>query len=129
MTPQNLPHGQETILVVDNELAVRRITQRALEGLGYTVLTAADGAEALAVLEIEGDAIALVLTDVLMPGMNGVTLYRRVRERGFRVPVVFMSAHAEPIRRELGFERNFGILGKPWATADLALAVREALDS
>jgi two-component system response regulator MprA len=79
------------ILVVDDERAVRDSLRRALELQGYQVDLAADGAEALALLEANGQPDAVVL-DILMPGLDGLEVCRRIREEGNEVPVLMLTA-------------------------------------
>ena len=79
-----------TVLVVDDDAGIADLLADLLAEEGYAVKTAADGAEALA--EVERAPVDLVLTDVMMPGVDGVTLSRRLRQRGNPTPVVLMSA-------------------------------------
>jgi two-component system cell cycle sensor histidine kinase/response regulator CckA len=119
--------GYETILLVEDEESVRRFAAMALEAKGYRVLQAANGVEALKTLE--SSAVALVITDVIMPDMGGVALARRLRERTPAPPILFMSGHAEsalPRRDDAGDEAT---LQKPFSPFELASKVREVLAS
>ena len=120
--------GSETILVTEDEDAVRTLVQRLLVRLGYRVLVAVDGAEALRVLaEHDGD-IALLLTDVIMPGMSGPALAAEARLCRPGLRTLFMSGYTdnEIVRGgELG--ENAVLLAKPFTAEHLALAVRAAL--
>jgi DNA-binding response OmpR family regulator len=80
-----------TILVVDDDLDIRTLTKRFLEAAGWTVVTASDGAEGLRVYEEHQSSVALLLTDVRMPNMNGFELTDRVLGIDSRLPVLFMS--------------------------------------
>ena len=121
--------GTETVLVVDDDPMVRRLAAGSLESLGYHVLEAADGLEALRALENSTRPVDLVLTDVMMPQMDGLALVRALRDRGAVMPILFMSGFvgAEPaMEAKLA---AFGVmLDKPFALEALARAVRGALD-
>jgi DNA-binding NtrC family response regulator len=82
------------ILVVDDSLGIRQIVARALTDARYAVLEAEDGALALEILERRGVDIDLVLTDIRMPRLDGIELGRRIADRRWRVPVVYMSGDA-----------------------------------
>jgi two-component system cell cycle sensor histidine kinase/response regulator CckA len=124
-----LPTGQgETILIVEDDAVVRKALLDSLEGLNYTVLEAVNGLEALALLEQYGDDVALVLSDVVMPGMGGIALLHALRERDLMVPVVMLTGH--PLEKELEDLRAQGIidwLPKPPQLEDLAMVVAQAL--
>ncbi len=115
-----------TILVVDDEEAIRRMMQRMLGTSGYTVLQACSAMEALSVCEEQGAALQLVVTDVTMPGMNGFDLAQRISERWPAVRVLFISGCANDlsVRRQL-YERP--MLAKPFTRDELANKVRELL--
>ena len=121
--------GDETVLVVEDEAAVRRFTCQLLQTLGYRCLEAANGTEALDVLRQRGDEINAVVTDVVMPGMGGKVLADRLATLRPRLPVLFMSAHAddEVIRRGL-LAPGVPFVQKPFAPAVLARKLRELLD-
>lgn len=88
-----LGHGEWILLVEDNPV-VRTALTRTLEDLNYQVLTAADGREALAIIDAHDKKISLMLSDVVMPGMGGVTLVRTLRQSGWRKPIVMLTGHA-----------------------------------
>ena len=124
------PRGAETILIVEDEAAVRRMAARALAAQGYAILEAENGAEALALLARGGRPIDLVLTDVVMPLVNG-------RERGERLSVerpglrvLFMSGYTDDdiVRRGL-LRPGSPFLQKPFVPGDLSRKVREVLDT
>ncbi len=125
-----LEGGNETILLAEDEPAVRRVAQRSLERLGYTVISVADGAEALERYEAGADAIDLVVTDVVMPKRGGKALYAALRERGAQVPFLFTSGYTAGDAGETAkLEPGLPFLPKPWTMSELAGKVREVLDN
>ena len=121
--------GSETILVVEDEEAVRSLSRRALEASGYTVLAAADGPDAVRLLERYGGPIHLVLTDVIMPGMNGRELAHRLVQRRPGLRVLYMSGYpGDAIVHRGALEPGTAFLQKPFMPEDLARKVREVLD-
>ena len=88
--------GAQTILIVEDEDAVRGLMHEILRGLGYRVQVARDGAEALALSQRHPDAIDLLLTDLIMPGMDGRELAARLQAARPEMQVLFMSGYAEP---------------------------------
>ena len=126
--PPALVRGRGTVLVVDDEPLVLRVTAASLSGLGYTVLSAASGDEALRVLRAHGDDIDAVVLDMVMPGMDGRDTYVAMREVREGLPVVLvtgnaMSAKAQDLL-ELGVRR---FIAKPYALADLSAALASVL--
>jgi len=118
--------GNETILLVEDEEAVRRVARRALEMHGYKIIDAADGVTALATFA--ANDIDLVLSDVMMPGMPGPTMVEELRRRDPDVRVLFMSGHTEEIIRDGLLDPSTPFLAKPFTPTQLAQKVREALD-
>jgi two-component system response regulator MprA len=115
------------ILVVDDERAVRDSLRRALELEGYDVELAADGAEALHRLEANGQPDAVVL-DVLMPGVDGLEVCRRLRGKGNGVPVLMLTARAEVENRVAGLDAGADdYLAKPFALEELLARLRALL--
>jgi two-component system, OmpR family, response regulator MprA len=115
------------ILVVDDERAVRDSLRRALELQGYQVDLAADGAEALAQLESNGQPDAVVL-DILMPGMDGLEVCRRIREQGSEVPVLMLTARDAVGDRVAGLDAGADdYLVKPFALEELLARIRALL--
>jgi two-component system cell cycle sensor histidine kinase/response regulator CckA len=128
--PSNLGHG-ETILVVEDHRPTRRALTMALEQLNYRVLEAADGREALTVLEQHGARVALVLSDVVMPRMSGIVLAQAVRELGLDTPVVLLTGHSM-MEEDLEDLKDQGVadwLLKPPSLKQLADVVAQALQS
>jgi PAS domain S-box-containing protein len=121
--------GVEQILLVEDEDGLRRVAQRALERVGYRVLTAADGMEALDAYRGHADTIDLIITDVVMPKLGGLALYRTLRQEGHGVRFLFTSGYAahEIMRGDLP-DGELALLQKPWTLADLTQRVREVLD-
>jgi len=118
----------ETILLVEDEAALRNAATRVLRKSGYVVLVAADGREALDLLEGE-QTVDLIITDVVMPRLGGNELIRALRERGRAVRVLFTSGY--PGRGDVpeAMEPGYPFLTKPWTIPDLLGAVRDALEA
>jgi two-component system response regulator MprA len=115
------------VLVVDDEPAVRDSLRRALELEGYEVDLASDGEEALTHLEQSSHPDALIL-DILMPGIDGLELCRRLRARGDEVPVLMLTARAEVDSRVAGLDAGADdYLPKPFALAELLARLRALL--
>jgi CheY-like chemotaxis protein len=134
-TPANAPTkadlaGHETILVVEDSAAVRRVAVNILKGLGYQVREAEDGPSALATLREQG-AIDLLFTDLIMPnGMDGQELLRQARALRPGLKALFTSGYSEQFIRGRGpTEAGVALLSKPYRTQKLAEAVRGALDA
>ena len=120
--------GPERILLVEDEPNVRRIARRILERNGYTVLEAANGLEALRVMERRQEPIALVLTDLVMPEMGGRELASRLRIVSPTSRVLFMSGYTEDaVLRQSVMEPGAVFLDKPFTFETLIRKVREAL--
>ena len=112
------------ILVVDDEAAVRRFTVRVLEREGYGVREAADGAEALELLNQGGITVELVVTDIVMPRLNGVELMQALSLSHPGLPVILMSGYATGALVELGIATPCAILPKPFLSERLLEEVR-----
>jgi two-component system cell cycle sensor histidine kinase/response regulator CckA len=127
----SLPRGQETILVVEDEDAVRFLTGHILQGCGYTVLESRDGEEALRIAQKHagGGTIQLLLTDVVMPRLDGPTLAERLAREYPRLKVLYCSGHSEDtIIEHSVFPDEGSLLEKPFSATALAEKVREVLD-
>ena len=119
--------GHGTILLVEDEDAVRAFSARALASRGYTVLEASSGIEALELADAHGDEIDLVVSDVVMPEMDGPTMFGELRKRGIKAKVIFVSGYAEDaFQRNLPEGEDFGFLPKPFALKQLIEAVKAA---
>jgi CheY-like chemotaxis protein len=126
---EELPGGDENILVVDDEEAVRTIVQRSLEHLGYRVTTAKDGVEALDSFAKSPGAFHLVIIDMIMPHMAGDELYSRLREINSSVSVLLASGYSSDARtRSVLDNGGLGFIQKPFAVEELAREVRRCLD-
>jgi len=118
----------ETVLVVDDEAALRETTQLLLAGANYRVVVAADGEEALRRVEELRDRLAVVITDLNMPGLDGLGLATELRRRGFRMPVVVSGGLlGEAESRAFRAVDVELFLNKPFSRADLFAALRRAL--
>jgi two-component system cell cycle sensor histidine kinase/response regulator CckA len=125
--PSDRPPGGFTILVVDDEEAVRNLASRMLMWAGYQALEAGHGREALATIEQHAGAIHLILTDIKMPGMSGRELGRHVEQRWPGKPVLYMSGFASEVFQGGLLEPGAPFLAKPFTQEDLALKVRSLL--
>ena len=126
---EELPHGSETILVVEDEERVRQLAVYLLENLGYKVLQACDGDDALRICEKHGDPIPLMLTDVVMPKMNGRASYERLITLHPEMKVLYMSGYTEDAILHHGvLEQKINYIQKPFALERLAGKVRQVLD-
>jgi PAS domain S-box-containing protein len=128
--PVHSTRGSETILLVEDEPAVRNVAIRVLMNQGYFVLAASNGEEALALAEKVGGAIDLVLTDVVMPDLAGPELVARLLDRWPAMRAVYMSGYAEGDKGRLGMQDpKTSLLQKPFSADSLVLMVREVLDA
>ncbi len=117
--------GHATILLVEDEEAVRAFGARALAARGYTVLEAASGLEALEIAEENIGAIDLIVSDVVMPEMDGPTMFGELRKRGIKAKVIFVSGYAEDaFAKNLPEGEDFGFLPKPFSLKQLIEAVK-----
>ncbi|MFH1037326.1 MAG: transporter substrate-binding domain-containing protein [PVC group bacterium] len=127
--PENPPGGQETILVVDDNPDFRKVIGDTLEKLGYTVIQSVNGREALRILEREGDAIDLVLLDMIMKGLSGPETFRRMRDMHPELPVLICTGWArDPVVGRMIREDRCGFIQKPFPHGDLAEEIRKLLD-
>jgi PAS domain S-box-containing protein len=122
--------GSETILLVEDDSSVRDLAQRVLEMRGYTVLPASDGADALRIALGPDVLIDLIVTDVVMPGMNGREFVEALSGRTPGIPVLYMSGYTDDdiIRRGLS-DSKVAFLQKPFDAKSLARLVRSVLDA
>ncbi|MDQ3074098.1 MAG: response regulator [Pseudomonadota bacterium] len=119
--------GTGTILLVEDEAMVRTVAERALVRHGYKVLTANNGEEALQRLAVCGEEVALLISDVVMPVMDGPTMVREARKTYPDVPILFMSGYAEEQLRKSIDIANVAFLPKPFSVQELAEAVQRVL--
>ena len=117
--------GSGTVLLVEDEPMVRSVAERALTRHGYTVVTAENGEDALEIVG-RGEPITLLISDVVMPGMDGPTMVREVRKSRPELKILFMSGYAEEqLRKSIDIE-NVNFLAKPFSVTELAEAARRA---
>ncbi|KQT88664.1 response regulator [Methylobacterium sp. Leaf466] len=120
--------GQGTILLVEDEDPVRAVNMRALSARGYTVLEAASGLDALRIIADETQEIDLVVSDVVMPEMDGPTLLRQLRKHRPDLKVIFVSGYAEDaFRKNLPEGETFNFLPKPFSLKQLVETVKEII--
>jgi two-component system cell cycle sensor histidine kinase/response regulator CckA len=122
--------GSATVLLVEDEDAVRMGGMRALISRGYTVHEASSGVEALEIFEELGGAVDIVVSDVVMPEMDGPTLLGELIKRQPDIKFVFVSGYAEDaFAKNLPQEAKFGFLPKPFTLKQLATTVKEMLEA
>jgi PAS domain S-box-containing protein len=127
--PRPMPTGSETVLVVEDEPRVRRLAVLGLRAHGYVVLEASDGAEALRTAELVGSEIDVIVSDVMMPGMSGPELLKRLEVIAPQARAVLMSGHAESTVLSQMPDLRGVFLPKPFTPERLARKVREVLDA
>ncbi len=125
MTP---PGGSETVLIVEDDAVLRQLFASVLAPCGYEVLTAAGGNEALAVVHGCGGRVRLVVSDINMPGMNGLELARRLQADADSVKVLLLSGDGEAALADAA-RLGAAFLEKPMRPSALARQVRELLDA
>ena len=122
--------GSELVLLVEDEPSVMRATTRVLETFGYAVVGAGDGREALEYLRSGQPTPALVISDVVMPGIGGPELLRRMREAGLQVRILFTSGYTErDVNERATLHPGMPFLSKPWTVTALLQRIREVLDA
>jgi CheY-like chemotaxis protein len=121
--------GHETILLVEDDPLIRRLSARVLEGHGYTVLQAENGFLALEVVAAHSGEITLLLSDVIMPLMNGRVLAERLLEAQPTLKVLYVSGYTDNVFVDQGeLDRGAAFLQKPYTPSSLARKVRDVLD-
>jgi CheY-like chemotaxis protein len=120
--------GDETVLIVEDRAEVRGLVRTTLEGVGYTVLEAADGIAGLDLAARHPGRIDLVVSDVVMPRMSGPEMAEELRRRRPGIRVLLMSGHPERARHLMGALPDATLLMKPILPSDLCRHVRAALD-
>ncbi|HXG67215.1 MAG TPA: PAS domain S-box protein [Blastocatellia bacterium] len=122
--------GSETILVAEDEEALRHLAKNILSVLGYDVLLAKEGEEALRICQTNGRHIDLIVTDLVMPRMSGQELYERLRAAGIRTPVLFVTGYsAEMAQTDFLEKTGAPLLRKPYGLTSLGAKVREVIDT
>jgi len=126
----DLPAGNETVLLVEDEASVRQVALMILKELGYKVLSAPNGGEAFMLAEKHAGRIDLLMTDVVMPGMNGRDLAERLLGLHPEMKVLFTSGYTADVVVHHGvLEKNLNFIGKPYTPQSLARKMREVLDT
>ena len=119
--------GQGTILLVEDEEGLRALNARGLSSRGYTVVEAGNGVEAIEVLEKQGD-VDLVVSDVVMPEMDGPTLLKELRRRNPKIKIIFVSGYAEEaFQKNLPEQEQYEFLAKPFTLKQLVTKVKETM--
>ena len=127
--PAGEPRGTETVLVVEDDEAVRIPTARMLRKMGYTVFEAHNGCMAIGMIMDAAATFDLVVTDMIMPQMGGVEMMTRLHEMYPALPVLFLSGYTEDALTGNGsMIPDVNFLHKPFTRGELARAVRQALD-
>ncbi len=122
--------GQGTILLVEDEEGLRMLNARGLKSRGYIVMEAGNGVEAIEVFNREGGKIDLVVSDVVMPEMDGPTLLKELRKLNAELKIIFVSGYAEEaFEKSLPAGEQFSFLPKPFTLKQLVAAVKETLTS
>jgi two-component system cell cycle sensor histidine kinase/response regulator CckA len=122
--------GQGTILLVEDEDGLRSLNARGLRSRGYSVIEASNGIEAMEALEEKDGAVDLVVSDVVMPEMDGPTLLREMRKRNPNLKIIFVSGYAEEaFDKSLPENEQFAFLPKPFALSALVEKVKETMTS
>jgi two-component system cell cycle sensor histidine kinase/response regulator CckA len=127
--PEEWPRGRETILLVEDEDMVRTFAKTVLERQGYTVFDAANGGEALLLSQKIETPIHLLVTDVIMPNLNGKELYQHLRRLRSGLRVLYMSGYTESVIGTHGLlDEGIHFMQKPFTIKALAVKVREVLE-
>ena len=126
--PGAIERGSETILLVEDEDEVRAVARRVLTEAGYTVLEAANAAEAVEVFDRSPGTISILVSDVVMPGLNGHELSQMLRHRAPQLRTLFVSGYSFDARGDLEDLDDSSFLPKPYDPAELARRVRTILD-
>jgi two-component system, cell cycle sensor histidine kinase and response regulator CckA len=120
--------GQGTILLVEDEEGLRSLNARGLRSRGYSVIEASNGVEALEALEEKEGAVDLVVSDVVMPEMDGPTLLKTMRGKNPDLKIIFVSGYAEDaFEKSLPENQQFAFLPKPFTLSQLVAAVKETM--
>ncbi len=129
-----LSGGQETILVAEDEDALRNLAGDVLSELGYNVLLAKDGEEAVQMYTENRELVGMLLLDVMMPRMGGIEAYERIREIGGEIPLIFMTGYSPEVVQSRFVKQNLSIgqlgamvIQKPYSVDGLGRKIREVL--
>jgi two-component system, cell cycle sensor histidine kinase and response regulator CckA len=120
--------GHGTILLVEDEEGLRALNARGLASRGYTVLQAGNGVEALELFAENGGKVDLVVSDVVMPEMDGPTLLKELRQKNPELKIIFVSGYAEEaFEKSLPKGQQFSFLAKPFTLKQLIAHVKETM--
>jgi two-component system cell cycle sensor histidine kinase/response regulator CckA len=120
--------GQGVILLVEDEDGLRALNARGLASRGYTVIEAGNGVEAMEMLERQGGKIDLVVSDVVMPEMDGPTLLKELRKKNPETKIIFVSGYAEDaFQKSLPDPDAYNFLAKPFTLKQLVAKVKESM--
>jgi len=123
-------HGYGTVLVADDESAIRDITTSLLERLGFRVITAADGFETVDLYTEHAEEVSVLLMDINMPRLNGLEATLRIRHINPKVPVLFMSGYPrEQVMDRFGKQPHTDFIKKPFQSNELAVAIRGVMET
>jgi DNA-binding response OmpR family regulator len=128
MEAETLQASKDTLLIVDDEPLMTELFEKFMSKRGFRVLTAASGSEALRIIEREKESIRLVLTDVTMPVMDGLTLAGELLKFAPSVPVMLATGHDADLDTVGGLPNVIAVVRKPYQNRDLAEQIRDVLD-
>jgi CheY-like chemotaxis protein len=124
----DMPTGDETIVLVEDDSSVRAFAARVLRMAGYHVLEADSPTKALELVDVADTRVDAILTDIIMPGMNGCELAKRVWAKRPQMPVLYMSGYTDQVLREQDMSLDDGsLLEKPFTVSQLLGKMREVL--
>jgi two-component system, cell cycle sensor histidine kinase and response regulator CckA len=128
VSSQEIEGGSETILIAEDETALRDITTHILRSLGYKVFSASDGVEAVALFRENAQEINIIILDVAMPGMNGHEAYQEIQTIKAGTPVIFMTGYSlDGIQTNFILEEGFAVIQKPFTLMSLGKKIRDVL--
>ncbi len=126
---QPLRKGTETLLLVEDESFLSTLTKTLLESEGYHVLTAEDGERAVQVYTAHQKEISLVLTDVVLPGMNGVQVVQSIRKLTAAIPVIFITGSVDKdFNEKINMLQPCSVIQKPFDMRGIVAAIRSIID-
>jgi two-component system cell cycle sensor histidine kinase/response regulator CckA len=126
---QDIPSGNETLLLVEDDATVRKVTTAFLKQLGYDVIEAEGGEHAIALFRKHRDRVRLVVSDLIMPGLSGKDVHRELRKIRTDIKVLFVSGYAADILKKRGIEdEKVNFIAKPLRPDTLSKKIREVLD-
>jgi CheY-like chemotaxis protein len=128
-TTTALSMGTETLLLIEDDDIVRTVTKTMIEGLGYDVIEASDGQQAVALFRENTDRIQLVVSDMIMPKMSGKDVYNALKKIKSDVKILYISGYTADILQQQGIENDkVSFISKPFGPYALSKKIREVLD-